>query len=102
VGVGTAPKSNNIMAGAPQRKVACMTELLCARPPRLSEQARDGGQACPESPETVYGGGKDGKSPLGCGLEKRPPCPRGTGQKGMPRSSERGVSLLEREKPDMP
>jgi len=43
----------------------------------------------------VDGGGKDGRRPLGCGLEKRPPCPRRTGQKGMRRSSERGVSLRE-------
>jgi len=49
--------------------------------------------ACPGSPEIVDGGGKDGRRPLGCGLEKRPPCPWRTGQKGMPRSSERGVSL---------
>ncbi|UCF57836.1 MAG: hypothetical protein JSW15_05115, partial [Deltaproteobacteria bacterium] len=62
------------------------------RPPRLSEQARDGGQGCPGSPEIVNGGGKDGRRPLGCGLEKRPSCPRGTSQKGMPRSSERGDS----------
>jgi len=50
--------------------------------------------ACPGSPEIVDGGSKDGRRPLGCGPEKRPLCLRGTGQKGMPRSSERGVSLL--------
>jgi hypothetical protein len=49
--------------------------------------------ACPGSREIMDGGGKDERRPLGCGLEKRPPCPRRTGQKGMPRSSERGVSL---------
>jgi len=31
--------------------------------------------ACPGSPEIVDGGGKDGRRPLGYGLEKRPPCP---------------------------
>ncbi|UCF57364.1 MAG: hypothetical protein JSW15_02520 [Deltaproteobacteria bacterium] len=41
--------------------------------------------ACPGSPEIVDGCGKGGRRPLGCGLEKRPPCPGGTGQKGIPR-----------------
>jgi len=40
----------------------------------------------------VDGGRKDGRGPLGCGLEKRPPCPRGTGQNGMPRAEAEGVS----------
>ncbi|UCF55835.1 MAG: hypothetical protein JSW15_06870, partial [Deltaproteobacteria bacterium] len=44
------------------------------------------------------GGGKDGRGPLGCGLEKRPPCPRGTGQKGMPRSSERALLKMHSER----
>jgi hypothetical protein len=47
------------MVGAPKRKVASMTDLLCA---------------CPGTPG--HGGGRDARSPLGCGLEKRPPCPR--------------------------
>jgi hypothetical protein len=50
-GCGTARKCNNIIVAAPQRKVASMMDLPCARPPRLSEQARDGGQARSRSPE---------------------------------------------------
>jgi hypothetical protein len=50
-GCGTAAKCNIIMAAAPQRKVASMMDLPCARPFRLSELARDGGQACSRSPE---------------------------------------------------
>jgi len=53
---GTAPKSDIITVAAPQRKVAGTTWLLCARPPRLSEQARDGGQASPGSPELLAWG----------------------------------------------
>jgi len=41
--------------------------------------------ACPGSPEIVDGGGKDGRRPLGCGLENRSPCPRGGSvRKGCP------------------
>jgi len=66
-------------------------ELRNGGPP--GSRSEGSGEQGGGSPEIVDGGGKDGRGPLGCGLEKRPPCPRGTGQKGMPRSSERGDSL---------